>query len=123
MYFGSHLLMFDPKDSGVEEQHLSIPKKSKRTVTLALPPERSPSASFDTMVPDSPDFEPRPGPITRRGTHVAEVKLSYWDLIKGLFTGVKNLRRKLAREIEWADPKEGRVKVRMAREPQLASIY
>ena len=87
------------------------PKKQNRTVTLALPPKLSPSASVDTMVPESPDFEPRQGPITRRGTHVAEVKLSWFDLLKGLFTGPKNLRHKLARDIKWADPKEGRVKV------------
>ena len=100
-------------DKDVKEQHLSVKsEKQKRAVTLAIPLERSSSVSIQTMVPESPNTEVRKAAIKRRGTHVASVKLTWFDIVKAFFTGPKRLRRRLAAEVEWTDPEEVRVKVR-----------
>ncbi|KAJ4304771.1 hypothetical protein N0V90_000299 [Kalmusia sp. IMI 367209] len=89
-------------------QQLSVGVQQKKSVSLAIPRGRSSSVSAQTIVeePQSPDVEARKAAIKRRGTHVALVKLSWWDCFKAFLTGPKNLRRKLAATVEWADPED-----------------
>ena len=63
------------------------------------------------MLPETPNEDFHSTAMIRRGTHVAVVKLSYFDILKAIFTGAKGLKRKLAAEVKWKDPQEDRIHV------------
>ncbi|KAL5388768.1 hypothetical protein DPSP01_002874 [Paraphaeosphaeria sporulosa] len=70
---------------------------------LAVPKGRASSVSAQTIVDENPDFAVRRAPVQRRGTHVALVKVSWWDVFKATIFGTKNLKRHLAATVEWAE--------------------
>ncbi|KAF2449755.1 hypothetical protein P171DRAFT_427918 [Karstenula rhodostoma CBS 690.94] len=70
---------------------------------LDVPRGRASSVSAQTIVDENPDFEIRRAAIKRRGTHVALVKVSWWDVFKATIFGPKTLKRHLAATVEWAE--------------------
>jgi hypothetical protein len=85
-------------DHNKRRQHLSVDFEK-----LEIPRGRASSVSAQTIVAENPDFEARRTTIKRRGTHVALVKVSWWDCLKAALFGPKKLKRQLAATVEWAE--------------------
>lgn len=78
----------------------------------AVPRGRASSVSAQTIAEEIPVLEIRRAAIKRRGTHVALVKVSWWDVFKATLFGPKNLKRHLAATVEWAQVEDSHSEVR-----------
>ncbi|KAL1600682.1 hypothetical protein SLS60_007070 [Paraconiothyrium brasiliense] len=81
-----------------KEQHLSVDFDK-----LAIPRGRASSVSAQTIIAENPEFEARKAAIKRRQTHVAVVKVTWWQCFKAALFGPKSLSRKLAATVELAE--------------------